>query len=53
MVGAATHRLLKMWHSRELLQTVGAIDGGSDGEPQLPGTDSRGIPLSGPKMSHT
>ena len=54
MDGAAAHRRLKMWHSRELLQTVGLLDGGSaTREPQLPGTDGRGVPLSAPRLSRT
>jgi len=34
--GAAARRFLKMWHSRELLQTVGMVDGGSSTESQPP-----------------
>ncbi len=41
-----------MWHSRESLLTDGAADGSSAPEPQLPGTDSRGVPLSAPRTSH-
>jgi large subunit ribosomal protein L19 len=40
-----------MWHSRELLQIVGVLDGGSRAEPQLPGTDGRGVPLSAPRTT--
>jgi 8-oxo-dGTP pyrophosphatase MutT (NUDIX family) len=45
---AAAHRLLKMWHSRGLLQTADSAGGGSEWEPQLPGTDGRGVLLSAP-----
>ena len=41
-----------MWHSRESLLTDGTAVGSSAPEPQLPGTDSRGVPLSAPRTSH-
>ena len=51
--GAAAHRRLKMWHSRELLQTVGSLDGSSAHGVAATDSDGRGIPLSAPRPACT
>ena len=49
--GAAAHRLLKMWHSRELLQTVGFARRWLPHGAQPPDSDGRGVPLSAPRRA--